>query len=372
MLTTIITFILVLGILVLVHEIGHFWAAKKAGCDVEEFGIGFPPRLFSFKRGETLYSINVFPVGGFVKIRGENGDDTPDEKSFVSKSFAWKSFIISAGVLMNVLLAFVLISGNLIAGVPVTVEEGQEFGASARLHDRHVGIIEVLPEYPAAKAGLNRGDEILSINGEPMTSVSQTISTISAAGTSPLQFEIRRAEETQNITVTPEVLEELNRTGVGVGLADTATLSYPWYTAWWYGFKRTFLTLWLIIAAFGQMIATIFRDGTPGADVAGPIGIAVITGEVARLGWVHLVQFTALLSLNLAIINILPFPALDGGRLAMIVMERLRGKKMRAQVERLIHLFGFVFLIVLMVAVTARDIGKYGQGIWQAITGLFT
>lgn len=371
MFTTIITFIVVLAVLILVHELGHFWAAKKAGCTVEEFGIGFPPRLFAFKRGDTVYSVNIFPVGGFVKIKGENGDDAPDEKSFVAKSFGWKSLIISAGVLMNVALAYVLISSNLLFGVPVIVD-GQDFGASARLQNTKVAVIEVLPDSPAHKAGIAVGDAIVGINDTPMETVGQTIQRIADTGTDPMRIAVSRNGETEIFTVAAESIPELSRVALGVGLAETADLSYPWYTAWWYGLQRTLLTLWLIVQAFAVMIASLFRNGSPGADVAGPIGIAVLTGEVARLGWAHLVQFTALLSLNLAVINILPLPALDGGRLALIVMERLRGKKIRVNIEQWIHVVGFAFLIVLMVAVTARDLGKYGQGIWHAITQLFT
>lgn len=368
---TILVFIAVLGLLVLVHELGHFWAAKKAGCGVDEFGIGFPPRLWSFTYKGTLYSINLFPIGGFVKIQGENGEDNPSEKSFVTKSFGWKSLIISAGVLMNVLLAYVLITGNLIAGVPTEIQPNETFDRFARVSDRAVTIVQILPESPASLAGLQAGDVIASIDGVETTNVDATIAILGNETAQALQIDYVREDARASVTVTPTMLEEIGRVGVGVGLSETATLSYPWYMAWWYGAKRTVLILWLILQAFGGMIANIFTKGSLPSDVAGPIGIAVITGEVARLGFTHLVQFAALLSLNLAIINILPLPALDGGRLFLIVLERLRGKKMKVFVEQWIHVIGFAFLIVLMLVVTARDLFTYGGGIWQSITNLF-
>lgn len=368
---TILVFIAVLGLLVLVHELGHFWAAKKAGCGVDEFGIGFPPRLWSFTYKGTLYSINLFPIGGFVKIQGENGEENPSPRSFVTKSFGWKSLIISAGVLMNVLLAYVLITGNLIIGVPTEISPNEQFDRYATLSNRAVTIVQVLPDSPAADAGLQAGDRIVAIDGVQASNVDETISVLGNAQMNALQIEYLRGDVENTVTVTPVILEELGKSGVGVGLTETATLSYPWYSAWWYGAKRTVLILWLILQAFGGMIANIFTKGSLPSDVAGPIGIAVITGEVARLGITHLVQFAALLSLNLAIINILPLPALDGGRLALIVLERLRGKKMKVFVEQWIHILGFAFLIVLMIAVTARDLFTYGGGIWQTITNLF-
>lgn len=359
MLLTIVVFIAVLASLVLVHEFGHFIAAKKAGCDVEEFGIGFPPRLWSFTYRKTLYSINLFPIGGFVKIKGENGDDHPDEKSFVSKSFGWKSLIISAGVLMNVLMAYVLISFNLMIGVPMEVTPDQNLGRFARLNDRTVVITDVLKDSPAEQAGLQPGDELRMLDGQIVNAVEGTVNQLASLHGKSVEITFVRGKETKVTTATPALIEEINREGIGIGLTETATVSYPWYVAPFYGATRTLTIIWLILSAFAEMIGKLFAHGDVPSDVAGPIGIAVLTGQVARLGIVQLLQFAALLSLNLAVINILPLPALDGGRLAMIVYERLRGRKMKLVVEQWIHIIGFAFLILLMIAVTAKDLYTY-------------
>ncbi len=372
MVLTILVFIAVLASLVLVHEFGHFWAAKKAGCDVEEFGIGFPPRLWSFKKNETVYSINLFPVGGFVKIKGENGDENPTEKSFVKKSFGWKSLIISAGVLMNVLLAFVLITINLIIGVPTEVVPGHDYGRFAKLSNHEVMITELIKDAPAQQAGLLPGDTIVAVQGQGLTTVDAAIKQLSSSQGQPITIVYKRGEETKQVSVTPAMIAEIGHEGIGVGLSETATFSYPWYVAPFFGVARTLEIIWLIISAFAQMIGNLFAHGAVPSDVAGPIGIAVLTGQVARLGFTHLMQFAALLSLNLAVINILPLPALDGGRLAMIVYERLRGRKLKLAVEHWIHIVGFAFLILLMIAVTAKDLFTYGGGIWQSVSNFFS
>lgn len=368
---TILVFILVLGALVFVHEFGHFWAAKKSGCDVEEFGLGFPPRLFSIKRAETVYSINLLPLGGFVKIRGENGDDHPDERSFVTKSAAWKAFIVSAGVLMNLVAAYVLITITLVFGVEAVVTNNDSLGKFARVSDRHVSIVEVLPESPAQRAGLSTGDRIERLDGKDVVSVDELLEQFSRREGEQIELQLKRGQESVTASVTPSVIEEIGRTGVGVGLSQTATISYPWYVAPYYGLTRTATILWLILSAFAGLISQLFSRGGVSADITGPIGIAVLTGEVAKLGLIYLLQFAALLSLNLAVINILPFPALDGSRLLLIIIEKIRGKQLNVKFERWAHVLGFGLLMLLMVVVTARDIKTYGGGIWQSITSLF-
>lgn len=356
---TLLVFIAVLATLVLAHEFGHFIVAKKSGCAVEEFGVGFPPRLFSFERGGTRYSINLLPFGGFVKIKGENGDETPDDKSFVTKSFGWKTFIISAGVLMNVVLAFALITITLIAGVPSVIDEQGAPDRWARISDQRVSVMQVIAGSPAEQAGLQPGESIAAIDGQPVLIVDDAIAQFANNEGKPLMILVKKGDRERTVELTPALLPDLNKVGAGVGLSATADIAYPWYVAPWYGLKRTFSLLWLIITSLADMFASLVSRGSVDAQIAGPIGIAVISGEAARLGIVALFQFAALLSLNLAIINILPIPALDGGRLAMIVLERVRGKALRANFERWVHVFGFAFLIMLMIAVTARDILHY-------------
>lgn len=368
---TIVAFIFVLGILVLVHELGHFLAAKKAGCTVEEFAIGFPPRLFKIHRNGTDYSINLLPIGGYVKIVGEDGGDRDDPNSFGNKSFSWKMFIISAGVLMNVFLAYVFITIGLVIGVPTLVDGGQEFSRFANVEDRKIQIISVLEDTPAAAAGIEPNDVILEVAGQKIATVDKLQGILSADPIVPVDIEIDRGGEVLSLSVIPERLEQIERAGIGVGLAETAKVSYPWYVAWIFGIERTFRLLWLIIAAFASIIGGLFVGSGVGAEIAGPIGIAIITGEVARLGFISLLQFTAVLSLNLAIINILPFPALDGSRLVFIALEKIRRKKMNIAVEKWIHIVGFSLLMLLMVVITINDLGTYGGGIWESIKSIF-
>lgn len=368
---TIITFILVLGILVLVHELGHFLAAKKAGCDVEEFAIGFPPRLFSIKKGATKYSINLLPLGGYVKILGEDGGHLEDPDAFGNKPFGWRVLIISAGVLMNVFLAYILITIGLVAGVPTMLGEDKEFGKFARLDDRQVQIISVLENTPADRVGLLANDVVLSVEGQEISQVDRLQAELSREPAEEIEIRVKRGGESLSFAVTPERIKEIEKTGIGVGLSDTATLSYPWYVAWLHGGQRTVQLLWLIITAFATLIAGLFSGAGVGAEIAGPIGIAVITGQIAQLGIIHLLQFTAVLSLNLAIINILPFPALDGSRLLFIIIEKLRRRKINITVERWVHIVGFGLLMLLMVAITIKDVGTYGSSIWESIKSIF-
>lgn len=368
----IIVFVLVLGILILVHELGHFIAAKKAGCDVQEFGIGFPPRLFTIKRGGTTYSFNLLPIGGFVKIKGEDGGDKDDPGSFASKGAFAKSVIILAGVLMNIVLAYVFISIVLFIGVP-SIDSGlQDLGRFAKVSDKNVRIMQVIEASPAALSGIEPGDRVMSVNGQNITIVTQLQEVVKKNPDQQLELQIKRKEEIKSFYITPQLLADIDSVGIGVGLSESAIVSYPWYIAPFVGFTRTFEILWLIIVAFKDLFVQLVSTGEVGADVAGPIGIAVLTAEVADLGFVHILQFTALLSLNLAIINALPFPALDGSRILFILIEKIRRKKMRINTERWVHVIGFGLLMLLMVAVTIQDISRYGASIWSHITSFFS
>ncbi len=368
---TIILFILVLGLLVLVHEFGHFYAAKKAGCYVEEFAIGFPPRLFKIQGKETVYTINALPIGGFVKIRGEDGALPDDPKSFASKSFWQKSAIILAGVGMNIALAYVFITAVLAIGIPTIVTEEVKFPSVATISDRQVQIVSVLPDSPASRVGLEPGDVLLSIDETVIQEIGEVKTAFTQIEPEETLIEYRRGEELATTRVVPENLEDIEGTGIGIALTETAMVSYPWYIAPFYGIERTLAMLWLIISAFAGLIAQLFTTGGVSADIAGPIGIAVLTGEVAKLGLVHLLQFTAVLSLNLAIINVLPFPALDGSRFVLIVLEKIRGKKLNSVFEHWVNILGFGFLMLLMVFVTAKDLSTYGGSLFEAITSVF-
>lgn len=388
MLLTIIAFILVLSVLVFVHEMGHFMTARWFGIRAEEFGFGFPPRFagvyknnegkWKFVRGNkevtdcpgTVYSINFIPLGGFVKIKGEDGDNTESD-SFGAKKIWQRTVVLSAGVLMNIVLAAILFSTILMIGSPQAVDG---LGKGAEVSERQLQIIQVAENSPAAQAGLQLGDAIVSINGIEFAKFEDLQKYVDENRGKVLDYKIKRGQEIKDLKITPQLDEKLGKGVIGVAMAETGIVKYPWYLAIWQGIKQTGLYTWIIIVAFYELLKGLILGNGVSADVAGPVGIASLTGQVARMGIVYLLQFTALLSINLAIINFIPFPALDGGRVLFLALEKLKGKPVRRELEAVIHNVGFLLLMVLIVIVTFRDILKFGDKlkiIWQGIINLF-
>ena len=356
---TIAVFIAVLGLLVFVHELGHFVMAKRAGMRVDEFGFGFPPRLFGIKKGETLYSINAIPLGGFVKIVGEDGSEINDPQSFANKSYWHRFSVLVAGVTMNVILAWVLMSIGMGVGLPTVLDENSQLPKSAMVRNSSVGVLETAPESPAQRAGLKPADVIAKINGEEIDSIkeAQTI-TQNQAGI-PTAYTIKRGSEIFDATITPRANPPTGEGFLGIALGEIALVSYPWYEAIWHGLVYTINLLVYTVSAFWSLIVGAFQGADVGAALSGPVGIAVLTRDVTRLGFIYLLQFTALLSINLAIINIVPFPALDGGRILFLAVEKLRGKKMNPKAEVWANTIGFMLLLLLMVGVTVHDFDKF-------------
>jgi len=367
---TILIFIIILGLLIFVHELGHFIMARRAGMKVEEFGFGFPPRLFGFKKGETLYSINWIPLGGFVKILGEDGQSL-DKGAFGSKS-AWRRFLVLiAGVTMNMIFAWVLISIGLTIGLPTLVDEGQVFPANANVRESRITVLFVEPDTPAQKQGLRAGDVIASLDGNQFTQVFEVQDYNSIKVGQPVQYEIIRGDSTLDITIIPRVNPPEGEGAIGIALGVAAKVSYPWYKAIVLGFQQTFSLTIQIFAALGALIGSIFSDRALLGSLTGPVGIAVITRDVAQLGFANLLQFTAVLSVNLAIINALPFPALDGGRIFFLIVEKIRRKKLKPVIEGYANTIGFFLLISLMVWVTVKDVGKFSEQFGNFFRGLF-
>ncbi len=355
MILTVLLFLVVLSVLVFVHEAGHFFAARFMGIAVEEFGFGFPPRAFGIKRGETIYSINWIPLGGFVRLKGETGGEkAPD--SFASQALWKRLIVLLAGVVMNVVLATVLLSVGFAVGVPQEV--GGSLPSGARVRDHVVRIEAVLPETPAARAGFVVGDTLRAIEGTPVENMDGFRAQIGQRAGQATIVQVERNKQTQTLTVTPEVLAETHAPGIGVGLIETGIVSYPWYLAPVAGARATVSYLGAMFASFGDLLTTLVRTGKPSADVAGPVGIAVLTGAVAKLGILYMLQFVALLSLNLAVVNVLPIPALDGGRVLFLFIERIRGRAVSSNIEDRIHQIGFVLLLLLVAVVTFHDIGR--------------
>ncbi len=374
MFTTIIIFVLVLSLLVFVHEFGHFFSARRFGVKTEEFGFGFPPRIFGVykdKNGkwkkvwgnkkvednsDTIYSINGILVGGFVKIKGEDGENKDNRDSFSSKKIWKRAIMLSSGVLMNIVLASVLISIGLMIGLPRYLDDNK-LPAAVTVKNEQVLIIEVMEGSPAALAGFQVSDTIVSINDTKIKTGEEVVGII-ASSTEEVSVIVNRSGEDKEIKVTPEIKSENNTKTIGIAFLDSATVRYPWYLAIWEGIKMTGQLLWAIIYSLFDLVRNLIVGSNVAVEVAGPVGIANLTGQMFRLGLIYLIQFTALLSLNLAIINILPFPALDGGRLLFLLIEKIKGKPIKQEVEAIFNNIGFLLLMALIIWVTLKDIIK--------------
>lgn len=379
MILTIIIFILVLSLLVFVHEFGHFWTARRFGVRAEEFGFGFPPRIFGVYKnkdgkwkkvtgrkevqdaGDTIYSVNWIPLGGFVRIKGEEGNNEDDPDSFANKKIWKRVIILSAGVIMNVVLAAFLFSIGSMIGIPKAITDG--ISDKAIVSEKKLQVVEVLPESPAQEAGLRMADVIVSINGQKFENISQMQEFVNERGDEELRYEIRRGKETLTYTMEPEPLEGSEREGAGVALTATGLVKYPFFIAIWEGIKTTgLLIVGIIIALAGLIKSLIIGESGAAQQVAGPVGIAALTGQVAEMGFAYLLQFVALLSVNLAIINFIPFPALDGGRVLFLIIEKIKGSAVKKETEALFHNIGFILLLLLILLVTFQDITNFLTG----------
>ncbi|UCZ51691.1 RIP metalloprotease RseP [Bacillus shivajii] len=415
---TLISIIIIFGLLVFIHELGHLMFAKRAGILCREFAIGFGPKVFAFKRNETTYTIRLLPLGGFVRMAGEdpemiqikpgyevgllfnnankvkkiiinNKSKHPDckvisvekidlekdlfvqgyideaeglvtfeidekaeyiydeqatqiapiDRQFGSKTIAQRAMAIFAGPLMNfVLAAVILMAYALIAGMPVD--------------EAVVG--DVTDDGVAIQAGLESGDRILSIEGESVETWEEMTTIIQANPNEPLQFEVQREEQTFQVSMTPQERVEPEEQVVGVvGIYPPTEKSVLGAIA--FGFTQTYEFTVLIIEALGMLVTGQFSLD----HLAGPVGIYSYTGEMAAMGILVLMQWAAILSVNLGIINLLPLPALDGGRLLFIGLEAVRGKPIDPQKEGLVHFIGFALLMLLMLVVTWNDINKF-------------
>ena len=337
--TTIIATIFVIGLLVFFHEFGHFITAKAVGMRVHEFALGFGPKLISKKYGETLYSLRIIPLGGFNKIAGMDPDEEQDEYSFNSKPILARMLVIVAGPLMNfvlpILLFFIIFVS---AGVDTYSEEAI--------------IGKVFAERPAAKAGLLAGDKILAVNDIQIDSWNQFVGIIQVSAGKQLAITYQRENNVGTLAVTPEFDQQANRGMIGIGSKIVNYRPGPG-EALVIALKRVHFIMVNMVAEIGQMIA-----GKSPADVAGPLGVAQMTGEVAKLGFLPLLQFAALLSINLGLLNLLPVPVLDGGHVVTLAVEAVRRKPLSPAKMQLAQLIGFILLMMLMLLATAKDISR--------------
>lgn len=344
----VLIFIFILGLLVFVHELGHFLAAKKLGVRVEEFGFGYPPRIWGKKVGETIYSINAIPLGGFVKMTGIDDFVSKDPKSFTNKSPLKRFFILFSAIFANFLLAVLVFSIIFRIGVPEPVK---------------VAIEGVVASSPAETAGLQKGDIVLAVDGFEVKDGAGLVGHIQERLGESVLLTIQRAEETLTLEITPREKYPDNQGPLGVMIkTHFEKKSYPLWQAPIIGITESLKLTWLMLGGLKKMFLDLILRRVVPTDVAGPIGIAQLTGEAVSFGALAVLQFVGFLSLNLALINLLPLPALDGGRLLFVLTEGISGRRVYPKVMRQIHTLGFVFLMILMVLVTIQDVNRVLAG----------
>jgi len=336
----------VLGLLVFVHELGHFVTARLNGIRVEEFGFGFPPRLIGIKRGEVIYSINLIPVGGFVRIYGENGEDPNDPRSFSYKKPWQRAIVLAAGSLMNLFLAIIIFTLLAMTGLPVSK------GAVIR---------QVADNSPAASAGLQPGDKIRSIDGISIDSPDDIARVIAGKQGQTVTIVVERDGRTISKQVTPRVNPPRGQGAIGIVIypETVVTRKYNPIAAIGVGISHSFEVIATIVQGIGDLITGKVGIG----GVMGPIGIADATGQIARQSALRgIAEWTALLSINLFLVNLLPLPALDGGRLIFVIIEAIRGKKISPNKEALVHAVGMMLLLALLAIISIFDVLRIAGG----------
>jgi len=346
---TVLSLLVILSILVFVHELGHFVVAKRAGIRVEEFGIGFPPRLFKiWEHNGTVYSINAIPFGGFVRMPGE--DDPAVTDGFASQPKLTRLAVLFAGSFMNFVLAAVLFASSFVIGMPSPVGE-------------QVMIAGISAGSPAAEAGLKQGDIVLKMNGQPVADLSDFVARTEASKGTEVTLTIKRGEEVLSVSLVPRTNPPQGQGAMGVAINGKPTAwevkHLPPGQALLNGVEQTAQVVLLTVAA-----PVLLLRGSISPDAArpvGPVGIARLTGDAAAQAvnegwWFPVIQLTAFISAALGITNLLPIPALDGGRILFVLIEAIRRKRIDPKKEGLVHLIGMALILAIMFLVTVQDI----------------
>lgn len=343
----ILIIIISLSLLIIAHELGHFFAAKLSGVKVEEFGFGFPPRLFSKRYGETRYSFNLIPFGGFVRLYGEDPEKASIEKRMFVAQAPWRrAGIIVAGITANVLVGWLLLSGVFMTGAP-----------------QHLVIVGVVSDSPAELAGLQAGDIVLEAQAgelrltDPITGEA-FIESVGKNPSGTFLLTVQRGEEIVELTVTGRESPPEGEGSLGVSLVDMGIPQESFFSGLVAGAETTIEMLKLIVVGFYTLFSKMFVSPEILKSISGPVGIFVMAKGAGSLGVVYLMQFIAFISLNLAVLNLIPFPALDGGRFLLVIIEKLKGSPISRRIQIAVNAFGLVLLLILMVVVTVQDIGR--------------
>lgn len=339
MIITILAAIFVFGILVLFHEFGHFITAKAVGMRVDEFAIGFGPKLISTKKGETVYSLRAIPLGGFNKIAGMDPDEEKDERAYSAKPIWARMLVILAGSMMNFILPIILFFGIFVIS-----------GINTPSNEPILG--EIITTKAADRAGLLQGDRILKIDGKEIDSWKSFVTIVQDSGGKILKIDFERNGQMMAVNLIPEYDTNAKRALIGVlssvetyrpGVVESANLAV----------KNTFFIMYKMIEGLSQIVT-----GKNQAELAGPLGVAQMAGDVAQIGFVPLLQFAAALSINLGIINLLPIPALDGGHFVTLAVEAVRGKPLNQKYMQYAQMIGFMLLMGLMLFATMNDFSR--------------
>ena len=364
MLLTIFTFLVILTILVLIHELGHYLTARKFGIKIEEFGFGFPPRIWSKKKGETIYSINALPIGGFVKLYGEDeaggGKIKPLaishkpsadlDRAFFARPKYQRAIVVVAGVVMNFLLAVVIATYLLtFEGIPTP---GQD-----------IRVTEIVANTPAQISGLKKDDLIREINGTKITDSETLVSETRKNLGQEITIVVQREGSLKIINVTPRKEFPKDQGPMGIAISQNIEVAkYPFPKSIFYGFKQAGEDSAQVVFAFKDMMVTLITKLTLPEGVAGPIGMAQLTGEFVQVGPNAVLALVYMLSLSLAVLNILPIPALDGGRLLFIMIEAVTGRKVSPKFEAYAHMIGIFLLLSFLAFISYKDILRIISG----------
>jgi len=346
---SVLVFLLSLSILVFVHEFGHFIAAKRSGVKVEEFGFGLPPRVFGRKIGDTLYSLNLLPIGGFVKLKGEDGEvmGFGSEGSFAAASNAKRLIIVVAGVIGNLILAYLIFVLLFLVGNPTLTGK--------------VKIAEVTKNSPAEASEIRAGDYVARVDGKQVSDPQDFINNVNGRKGKVVTLTVERDGETISLVTTPRVNPPSGEGPLGVVVGFDSNLTYKKTNldqAVILAAKEIYKDLSLMAAGLKNLVSEVFAGRAP-AEVTGVVGIYKISTQALEVGFRIYLQLVALISLNLFMFNLLPIPALDGGRLLFILIETMRGKKISPRVEKAVNNFGLAALLLLFVLVTIRDIKRF-------------
>lgn len=366
---SIILFLIILAILIFVHELGHFLIAKLFKIRVDEFALGFPPTLMKKRVGETEYKLNIIPFGGYVSIFGENPDEEslngPEAKarSMAHKPRPVQAAVLAAGVIFNMIFAWILISLTLMIGISPIASFNADSDAAK---EGKVIITNVVEGSPAAQAGIIPGDVVFQVSDGKQTIAGDALDVpviqefIASHPNTDITFGLYRNGEEQMVSAKPQagVVSGSDKAAIGIAMESDALVQVPWYRAPIEGFKTTLNVTVLTAVGLWNFVGDAFGGTADFNQVAGPVGIVGMVGSASESGLAYVLFFTALISINLAIINILPFPALDGGRLLFVLIESIMRRPIAPKIANALNAVGFALLLLLMVVVTFSDVIK--------------